>query len=205
MSGVGEDIKGYNLFAYCMNNPVNMSDSAGNWPKWLKTAANKIKTGIKKVTSSVKTTLSKANLKETISKGTQVAKAVCYNIEISAGLGLGLYGEANVGDIVGLGFGISYNLIEIKIDDGKFALQQSYNEGLSASILCVDVLQDASESGTRELTLSHPMGDFIPDDYNSNWTIVSAAAYPGAGVSVYVGFDMISFCQEIEKIFFYPD
>ena len=35
ISGVGGDILGYNMFAYCMNNPVNMSDSTGNWPKWL--------------------------------------------------------------------------------------------------------------------------------------------------------------------------
>ena len=26
---------GYNMFAYCMNNPVNMSDPSGNWPKWV--------------------------------------------------------------------------------------------------------------------------------------------------------------------------
>lgn len=40
MSGVGGDALGYNMFAYCFNNPVNMSDSSGNWPKWLETAAN---------------------------------------------------------------------------------------------------------------------------------------------------------------------
>ena len=34
MSDVGGDIRGYNLFAYCMNNPVNMSDHTGNWPSW---------------------------------------------------------------------------------------------------------------------------------------------------------------------------
>ncbi|MBQ6884349.1 MAG: RHS repeat-associated core domain-containing protein [Clostridia bacterium] len=34
MSDVGGDILGYNLFAYCMNNPVNMSDPTGNWPSW---------------------------------------------------------------------------------------------------------------------------------------------------------------------------
>ena len=31
---VGGDVLGYNLFAYCQNNPVNMSDKDGNWPKW---------------------------------------------------------------------------------------------------------------------------------------------------------------------------
>ena len=34
ISGVGGDILGYNMFAYCMNNPVNMSDPSGHWPKW---------------------------------------------------------------------------------------------------------------------------------------------------------------------------
>ena len=34
MSGVGGEILGYNMFAYCMNNPVNMSDPSGNWPRW---------------------------------------------------------------------------------------------------------------------------------------------------------------------------
>ena len=35
ISGVGSDIRGYNLFAYCFNNPVNMSDPTGNWPRWI--------------------------------------------------------------------------------------------------------------------------------------------------------------------------
>ena len=42
ISGTGESVQGYNLFAYCNNNPVNMSDETGHWPKWstiLKAAA----------------------------------------------------------------------------------------------------------------------------------------------------------------------
>ena len=34
MSDVGGDILGNNLFAYCMNNPVNYSDNGGDWPSW---------------------------------------------------------------------------------------------------------------------------------------------------------------------------
>ena len=34
ISDVGGDVLGYNMFAYCMNNPVNMSDHAGGWPSW---------------------------------------------------------------------------------------------------------------------------------------------------------------------------
>ncbi len=35
MSGVGGDLRGYNLYAYCFNNPVMYSDHTGNWPSWL--------------------------------------------------------------------------------------------------------------------------------------------------------------------------
>ena len=36
IAGVGGDVLGYNQFAYCFNNPVNMEDQSGNWPKWAK-------------------------------------------------------------------------------------------------------------------------------------------------------------------------
>lgn len=35
ISNAGKYIAGYNLFAYCINNPVNMSDHSGEWPKWI--------------------------------------------------------------------------------------------------------------------------------------------------------------------------
>ena len=38
MSGITTDIKGYNLFVYCFNNPVNMVDYTGNWPEWFEKA-----------------------------------------------------------------------------------------------------------------------------------------------------------------------
>ena len=40
VAGVGRELNGYNLFSYCMNNPVNMTDDSGNWPKWIENAAN---------------------------------------------------------------------------------------------------------------------------------------------------------------------
>ena len=40
IAGVGGSVQGYNLFAYCFNNPVNMSDSSGHWPQWIKNAAS---------------------------------------------------------------------------------------------------------------------------------------------------------------------
>ena len=34
IAGIGGEVLGYNVFAYCLNNPVNMSDPTGNWPSW---------------------------------------------------------------------------------------------------------------------------------------------------------------------------
>ena len=48
ISGVGGDIIGYNMFAYCMNNPVNMSDSNGDWPKWMKSISKWVDNNIVK-------------------------------------------------------------------------------------------------------------------------------------------------------------
>jgi len=36
ISGVGGDVIGNNMFSYCLNNPVNMSDPTGHWPNWSK-------------------------------------------------------------------------------------------------------------------------------------------------------------------------
>ena len=38
IADVGGDIRGYNLYAYCFNNPVNAIDSNGEWPDWVKLA-----------------------------------------------------------------------------------------------------------------------------------------------------------------------
>ncbi|MBQ4594130.1 MAG: RHS repeat-associated core domain-containing protein, partial [Akkermansia sp.] len=40
MAGVGGSIQGYNLFTYCFNNPINMVDALGDWPKWIENTVN---------------------------------------------------------------------------------------------------------------------------------------------------------------------
>ena len=75
IAGVGGEILGYNMFAYCMNNTVNRSDPSGNWPKWLINAVNCVADALEITTSigSVATTGSSATAKgPTISRNTSL-------------------------------------------------------------------------------------------------------------------------------------
>ena len=45
------------MYSYCFNNPVNMSDPSGNWPKWVDTIVNTVKKTVKKIVTSVKKNL----------------------------------------------------------------------------------------------------------------------------------------------------
>lgn len=59
---IGGDVRGYSLFVYCFNNPINLTDSSGNWPQWVKNAANWVYSKIvKPVTKVVNKVLSKIN------------------------------------------------------------------------------------------------------------------------------------------------
>ena len=72
IAGVGGSIKGYNLFAYCFNNPVNLNDPSGNWPKWIKNTVKWVaKNIVKPVVKTVQNTLSKIDL--TYSTGISVS------------------------------------------------------------------------------------------------------------------------------------
>ena len=68
--GVGGDIRGYNLFAYCMNDPVNMSDHTGHWPQWIKNAASAVVNAVKKAVTVVANTV-----KSAVSSASNILKA----------------------------------------------------------------------------------------------------------------------------------
>ena len=70
IAGVGGDIRGYNLFAYCMNDPVNMSDHTGHWPQWIKNAASAVVNAVKKAVTVVSNTV-----KSAVSSASNILKA----------------------------------------------------------------------------------------------------------------------------------
>ena len=85
---VGGNVMGYNLFVSCFNNPINLTDSSGNWPKWVKNAANWVyNTIVKPVTKVVNKVLSKFNAATSIGASFSVTSAgVSYNYQIGIAL-----------------------------------------------------------------------------------------------------------------------
>ena len=77
IAGSTNSLHGYNLYAYCFNNPLNFDDTIGNWPKWVKKTAKAISNTAKKVFTTVKkaikpraTATKRTNLSSLPKKGT---------------------------------------------------------------------------------------------------------------------------------------
>ena len=107
ISDVGGDIRGYNMYSYCFNNPVNMTDPDGNWPQWAKDAVKWVAGNI--VKPIVKT----------------VESALSYvDATYSTGLAVSISGP---GGVVDFQAGVSMDT------DGNIALQLSLGGGLCAT------------------------------------------------------------------------
>ncbi len=52
VAGISDELSGYNLFAYCFCNPVNMSDTEGHWPKWITGVLNIVSGASQMVTAA---------------------------------------------------------------------------------------------------------------------------------------------------------
>ena len=135
VAGVGGNIKGYNLFAYCFNNPVNMTDNSGTWPSW-----NDIKAGFK---NAVKWTTS--NILQPMTNNIQVALS---NVDATYSTGISL-------SVTPSGFVFNFQ-IGLSVDtDGNVAIQGSLGTGFTSGTpgLSASVYQTVTNApSVNELT-----------------------------------------------------
>ena len=60
VGGIGELVS-HNLFAYCLNNPVNLSDPSGNWPSWVDSILNAAISVVNAIVGAVASSVSAAS------------------------------------------------------------------------------------------------------------------------------------------------
>ena len=116
ISGIGGSLQGYNLFAYCMNNPVNMDDADGNWPEWLKEAGNRIVHTVKFIAKTV------------------IAPLKAITVELGWGVGFGAKFDVKIAGVpIELG-AMNTSTDSISYSNNKFDMRNTTSSRLSMNI-----------------------------------------------------------------------
>ena len=104
ISGVNGNLQGYNLYAYCFNNPINIEDENGNWPQWIKNSFKWVaKNIVKPIVKSVQENLSKVDA--TYSTGVNISGTPSiFNFNIQAGVSIDTQGNVALQYSTGGGF-----------------------------------------------------------------------------------------------------
>ena len=186
----GNSVQGYNLFAYCMNNPVNMSDPTGNWPEWLR------------------------NIGNAIVKAAKTVVAVFTSLNAEAGLGTGFRAGAKVMGVEATA-GYKFDIENIKLSskgvdigkEEKLGVTIGFKESKHASIsidkgffhsdLCKGYDEEPNhQTATCPNTIKY---DLTP---TPNFEIVGIDIYCFIGVSASIGWDYKHFSEEFVKIWY---
>ncbi len=132
ISGVGGSIQGHNVFSYCFNNPVNMNDQTGNWPKWIKNPIKWVaKNIVKPVVKTVQHTLS--------------------NVDITYSRGVNISGTPSI-FIFNLQAGISIDT------DGNIAIQGSAGGGITSGSPSISVTEYKSVTNAPSIEKLEDLG-----------------------------------------------
>lgn len=196
VSGVGGTLLGYNLFAYCFNNPVNINDNEGEWPQWAK-----------EITSRLVHTAK-------FMAGTVMAFAKSIKGSLGGGVGIGINASAKING-VDIAVGASYTITDsVTYSKGSFSSKNS--TALKAEVSFLGIINH-SKSRAMEYSYSNSKCNCNPwkDSFkkksecvanidtkeNDDMLGVSIGAYFGIGFEASVGIDLKTLNDELHIVF----
>ncbi len=174
MSGVGGDISGYNLYAYCFNNPVNMVDHSGSWPSW-----NDITTVIGIVGELITEVVSTIVQSDAFQNSVQVVSNIRKDIEaydasnededvVLEANYFSSYKETFVIKVPG-DFGLSYGVIILGNDSNATTLNHEYGHKVQLNNMgLIDYTLDVAAPSITAYFLAK-QGKLPYDYYSSPW------------------------------------
>ena len=212
LPGVGGNVIGYNLFAYCLNNPVNMSDPLGNWPSWrtiFKVAATVIT--VTAVAVAIVATAGAAGVAAGV-----VSTAVVKSAVIGTMIGGGVTGTANA-IVQGITKGeenINYKEVAAStfagsvtgsISGGAGSLVPTAARGTTSLIAqkaCQVVINTNIAVGSYLLTSPEPTAAGLATAaFNGFISGVTFNAPLGKSVAIATGLEFAGYAEEIIEIF----
>ena len=189
------------MFSYCGNNPAVFQD-----PDGLCREVGALLTWIDCKRSDCPT--SRFYIENTATrKARDTLQAFCSNLELSLGVGQGLYYETEILDMVGVQLGMYGNYTEFQIRNGTITWGQRTNTNFSLSLLGhnLGIYENyfKANDGTIETSSNVPLSSassLISSD--DSITIASVAIYPlFAGFSCRLGFDLNRFILDLYEIY----
>ena len=195
MSGVNGSLHGSNLFVYCFNDPINLTDSVGNWPEWVEKAAAWTKENI---------------VKPAVDAVVNYVDAVYKSIEVQVGVGLGI--GASVDDYSGITF---YHDVYVGVDDGvittghevgnKTNTYNHWSEKGNESYKCYDCLFSDNFNAYTIINCQHTkkvndkfnFGVFKLNSENDLVISLDVDAHVGGGGHVKLGFNWSEFLRRL--------
>ena len=169
-ASTGRGILGTNMFVYCNNNSIMLSDGSGTLSAWALTLTD----------SGGGYSLSELHFRYTIHNiggwAKDIGVAAWNSVDIDAGIGMGIYADAEIIDDFNVSLGWYHDYIHLSLHDGIFRLSQSESTGLHINI----VLWGVGPTGQKLI------------DYNNNTVYEDSAVASsfefGIGVALYLGY-----------------
>ena len=206
--GANGDLMSYNLYAYCSNNPVNMSDPSGLCAicelEMDQEYLEKRRKGVSPIVygptplSKPPLILGQAPKKSVGEEIVDTVEAIASSVEVSAGVGAGVKGSIDLSGL-GLDVGVRQDLFHITIENGTLDLGQEVDGAALLSLGPYNAGLHTSQFG------SYLSNSIYPDEltYFQNTGVIElfgAEAYIIYGFNYSVGFNYKTFVEKWDEI-----
>ena len=200
-TSTGQGILGNNMFVYCNNNPVILTDSSGCAAcVCINDEVDMLDAPWRNAGGGGGSSFRRTKNIYTQEKLVDVLSALYNSLELSIGVGLGYYGSCDIIDLVGIEGGFAGDLFVLKLQDGSFTIGQEVTSSMKATLFFYNFgYEETSFNRIGEPAIIVPTTGVWSED---TWTLFSAGVYFIAGGSYRIGFDQISFINALDEVIF---